>query len=163
MSRVKQIIVVAVVLLACVGADQATKAVARERLPRYEVMSFLGDTVRIQYAENRGAFLGMGAALSEKARTIIFVTGIGAVVAGILTYILLVPASSLLITAALSLIAAGGLGNLIDRVVLGGYVVDFLNIGIGPVRTGIFNVADVAITAGALLLILDQVVRPKAE
>jgi signal peptidase II len=161
MNRKKQVIVVIAVLLACVSFDQATKAVARERLPRHEVMSFLGDVFRVQYAENRGAFLGMGAALPERTRTIVFVTGIGAVVAGILTYVLLAPVSSVLVTAALSLIAAGGLGNLVDRVVLGGYVVDFLNIGIGPVRTGIFNIADVAISAGALLLIFEQVVRSK--
>lgn len=161
MNRMKQVIVVVAVLLACVGIDQITKAVVRESLPRHEIMSYLGDTLRVQYAENRGAFLGMGAALSERTRTIVFVTGIGAVVAGILTYLLLAQASSLLFTAALSLIAAGGLGNLIDRVALGGYVVDFLNIGIGPVRTGIFNVADVAITAGALLLIIDQIKHSK--
>jgi signal peptidase II len=49
-------------------------------------------------------------------------------------------------------ILAGGLGNLIDRVTNHGQVTDFLNLGIGSLRTGIFNVADVAITGGALLL-----------
>ena len=55
--------------------------------------------------------------------------------------------------AALGLILAGGVGNLIDRVRLDGIVIDFLNLGIGGVRTGIFNVADIAITAGFLLLL----------
>ena len=52
---------------------------------------------------------------------------------------------------ALSLICSGGVGNLLDRVRYDGHVTDFLNIGIGPVRTGIFNVADVALMAGFAL------------
>jgi signal peptidase II len=53
---------------------------------------------------------------------------------------------------ALAGLAGGGFGNWMDRVLLGGVVVDFMNVGIGPVRTGIFNVADLAIMAGALFL-----------
>jgi signal peptidase II len=53
-----------------------------------------------------------------------------------------------------SLILAGGIGNLIDRVSQQGLVTDFLNVGIGPVRTGIFNVADMAVTAGFALFII---------
>jgi signal peptidase II len=57
-------------------------------------------------------------------------------------------------TVALSLIAGGGLSNLIDRIAYGGYVIDFLNIGLGGLRTGIFNIADVAIMVGAISLIV---------
>ena len=53
---------------------------------------------------------------------------------------------------ALVLILAGGIGNLIDRLSNGGYVTDFICLGIGPIRTGIFNIADVAITLGCLLI-----------
>jgi signal peptidase II len=49
-------------------------------------------------------------------------------------------------------ILAGGIGNMIDRVTNAGKVTDFMNLGLGPVRTGIFNVADMAITGGAMLL-----------
>jgi signal peptidase II len=56
----------------------------------------------------------------------------------------------------LSLICGGGFGNLIDRLRYDGYVMDFLNIGIGPIRTGIFNVADVALMAGIALLVFQQ-------
>ena len=58
---------------------------------------------------------------------------------------------------AFSLVAAGGIGNLIDRIFRQGRVVDFMNMGITvnqfPLRTGIFNVADVAIMAGLFLII----------
>ena len=54
----------------------------------------------------------------------------------------------------MALVVGGGLGNLVDRVMREGAVVDFLNVGIGPVRTGIFNMADVFIVAGVSFLVL---------
>ena len=57
---------------------------------------------------------------------------------------------------AVALLLAGGIGNLLDRLFHGGLVIDFLNMGIGPLRTGIFNVADMAIMAGFALLFLQS-------
>jgi len=57
---------------------------------------------------------------------------------------------------ALALVAGGGTSNLIDRLLYDGRVTDFLNVGIGSLRTGIFNMADMAILAGALLMILKR-------
>jgi signal peptidase II len=54
---------------------------------------------------------------------------------------------------AFSLVLGGGLSNLLDRITYGGYVVDFIKLGIGPLQTGIFNAADVAITIGVLLVV----------
>lgn len=54
----------------------------------------------------------------------------------------------------ISLVFAGGVGNLIDRIIHHGSVVDFINIGIGSFRTGIFNIADVAIMGGSIFLFL---------
>ena len=52
------------------------------------------------------------------------------------------------------LVSAGGVGNLVDCIVRNGHVIDFMNLGLGPVRTGIFNVADVQIMVGLGLLLL---------
>jgi len=57
---------------------------------------------------------------------------------------------------ALALILAGGSSNLIDRFFNDGYVVDFINLGAGQIRTGIFNVADIAITVGVLMLVFQN-------
>ena len=161
MHRSVHIIVVVVTLLSCIGCDQLTKAVAKGKLPRNEIRFFAGDAVRLQYTENEGAFLGMGASLPEKARKLLFPAAIGAIVAGILVYLFLVPALPCRVTIGLSLVAGGGLGNLIDRIAFDGHVVDFLNIGFGNLRTGVFNVADVAITAGAILLFVEGAKRAK--
>jgi len=54
---------------------------------------------------------------------------------------------------ALVLVLAGGVGNQLDRVLQAGLVTDSINLGVGPLRTGIFNVADVAIACSAIGLI----------
>ena len=60
------------------------------------------------------------------------------------------PSSRTLPLVAVGLIAGGGLSNWIDRLAHGGFVTDFLSVGFGPVRTGIFNLADVAVVAGVV-------------
>ena len=62
---------------------------------------------------------------------------------------------------AFALIAGGGLGNLYDRLTNTGRVVDFLMVGMGSLRTGIFNVADLAITFGVGLFVLAAIQRKR--
>lgn len=62
-----------------------------------------------------------------------------------------------------SLVLSGGLGNLFDRIMHDGRVIDFMNLGIAGLRTGIFNVADVCITIGVLLLVLEVLQRPRVS
>jgi signal peptidase II len=64
---------------------------------------------------------------------------------------------------ALSLFLGGGLGNLIDRIFNDGRVVDFVNIGIGSLRTGVFNVADVALMTGLAIIVLFSFRRTEHE
>lgn len=60
-----------------------------------------------------------------------------------------------------SLVLSGGLGNLVDRIINDGRMIDFMNIGIGSLRTGIFNVADVYITVGVVVLVFQALQRPR--
>jgi signal peptidase II len=149
----KRFALVLLTLFACVGCDQQTKSLATTNLRGHEATSLFADTVRLDYTENSGSFLGLGASLPAEWRTAIFSVGCTLGVVGLLIYVLFVPRSTPLQVLALALICAGGMGNLIDRW-LCGYVRDFLNIGIGPVRTGIFNVADATLMAGSLLTFL---------
>ncbi|MFG0334216.1 MAG: signal peptidase II, partial [Maioricimonas sp. JB049] len=97
--------------------------------------------------------LSLAAGLPREARFWLLTVMNAAVLAGVGWFLLFRRDLDRMAFAALGLIFAGGVGNLIDRVRLDGIVIDFLNLGIGGLRTGIFNVADVAITAGFLLLI----------
>lgn len=142
------------ILLSCIGCDRVTKVVAMRTLPDDPVKSYWGDTIRIQYAENQGGFLSLGANLSEHSRFLLLTVSNGiflAAIVGVLLWRWQMPVSRF---TSLALLLAGGIGNLIDRIFNDGRVIDFLNLGIGPVRTGIFNVADVAITAGVILLFI---------
>lgn len=158
MAPRKRIALVVVTLVACVGCDQKTKSLASQALRGRDSTSFLAGVIRLDYTENPGAFLSLGASLPDRWRTALFTFGCSAGIAAILSYTLLVSKSGWLQLLGLSLMCGGGIGNLIDRWAYG-YARDFLNVGLGPVRTGIFNVADVALIAGCLLLLMQSLGR----
>lgn len=138
-----------------VGLDQGTKWYATRELSHLESqppISLLGDTVRLTYAKNLGAYGSLGSELTHSQRVWVLIIPNVALLSGVLFWMLRHKNVTRLQFAALGLIFAGGVGNLIDRVRLG-YVVDFLNVGIGPdFRTFIFNVADMYITFAVVLL-----------
>lgn len=139
---------------ATVGLDQLSKALARAWIAPGPLISLLGGIVRLTYTENVGAFMGLGSNLPPVLRTLFFSFFSALVVVGAALYVITAPRLTPLETAAASLLVSGGVGNLIDRVLHRGGVTDFLNVGIGPLRTGVFNVADVAIVVGVIFLTL---------
>ena len=161
MPRSTKILLVLLTLTLCVGCDQTAKSIAQSHLSPTEVVSLAGDTLRLQYAENKGAFLSLGAELPPVWQARIFIAGTAGVVGLLLVYLLLGATPSRRTLIALSLICGGGLSNLIDRVLHDGAVVDFLNLGYAGLRTGIFNPADMAITLGTLLLLYDGMRRDR--
>ncbi|MFY9823183.1 MAG: signal peptidase II [Thermoanaerobaculia bacterium] len=78
----------ALVVVAFVGCDQATKAFAREALASSPPVSLLGGAVRFQYAENPGAFLSLGAGLSPQWRFALGVVVSGAALAALAVFVL---------------------------------------------------------------------------
>jgi len=138
-----------------VGCDRVTKYIAAQKLAGRPTQSFFADTLRLGYAENTGGFLSLGADLPAPLRTIIFTSATGVL-------LLLLMATVWRYgwdrwrTVALALFIAGGASNWIDRFTTG-VVVDFLNVGIGSLRTGVFNVADMAIMAGVALLFVTEI------
>src|SRR5215210_2153248 len=147
-----RLVLLFLVMLWCIGCDQATKAVARDSLAERGTISLFGGALRFQYAENTGAFLSLGASLPSRLRSVLFVGGTGLIVVGLLVAMARGGHGSLAGSLGLSLLAGGAVGNLIDRVIYGGAVVDFVSVGLGGFRTGIFNLADVAITLGVLMV-----------
>lgn len=89
MNVVKRVILMAVILVSCVGCDQATKSIAKSIIPETESWSYLGDTVRLQVVYNRGAFLSLGSSLPEAWRFGLFSIGVGCLLVGVLTYAVL--------------------------------------------------------------------------
>ena len=154
---------IGVTAISCVGLDQFTKWIAKSHLNLYDTHSLLADTVRFRLAHNTGAFLGLGDSLPDNVRQLLFTAGVGALLLGLLVYAFKSKVMDHMNLVALALIFAGGASNLGDRVVYGGYVVDFVQVGIGPLRTGVFNIADMAIMAGAFLLLIDAYRKDRAS
>ena len=144
----------ALVMASTIGCDRVTKHAATELLAHRPTQSFLGDSLRLTYAENTGGFLSLGAALPPAVRTTVFTVATGLFLV-VLLVALLRTQWPLWRGTAIALFLAGGSSNWIDRA-LHGSVVDFLNVGIGWLRTGIFNVADLAIMAGVALFLLSE-------
>lgn len=154
MKQRQRVAWVALILLINIGLDQATKWIAQSTLAHTPTKSYLWDTFRLTYAENSGAFLSLGSNLPEGARFWILTIGVGCMLLGLIAYSLFGKNLEMWHTIGYAIIAGGGLSNLIDRAFRNGFVVDFMNMGIGGLRTGIFNVADVAILIGIGLLLV---------
>jgi len=90
-----------------------------------------------------------------------FFTGLGVLAAGVMVYLLRMHAGQTLFCLALSLLLGGAIGNVIDRL-LYSHVIDFLDFYYGTWHFPAFNVADSAITVGAGLLILDELLRVRS-
>lgn len=148
-------------LLTTIGCDRVTKHVAVTTLAGSPGRSFLADMVRIAYVENSGGFLGLGAGWPEGFRTALFTVGTGLLLV-VLAYAAVRSRSSGWTLLGLTLFIAGGASNWIDRVVRGS-VVDFMNVGLGPLRTGVFNVADVAIMIAIGILALGRIRRGRGR
>ncbi len=162
MPRVKQSLLVLLLLILSVGCDQLTKEAAHQYLALQPPQSWFYDTVRLQYAENTGAFLSLGGGFSDGVRVFLFQV-FPALCLVILAMVLFAQQIPLSTAIAWSLVLSGGLGNLLDRIMNDGRVIDFMNLGIGPLRTGIFNVADVCITIGVVLLVFHTFQPPRSS
>jgi signal peptidase II len=109
----------------------------------------LGDWLRVTLAYNPGAALNLS--LGGASRVVFGTIAATAVVALLLLY-RRTPPTARLRAAALALVAGGALGNLLDRLRSPLGVIDFIDVGIGDARFWTFNVADIGVTLGALLL-----------
>lgn len=153
MSPLKRSLLILVLLISCIGCDQIMKDVARQHLASQEPMSWFHNTVRLEYAENTGAFLSFGVGFSEEVRMALFQIIPALALIGLTIFLVVSQSASTLATVAWCLVLSGGVSNLLDRMLHHGRVIDFMNLGIGPIRTGIFNVADACISVGIALIL----------
>lgn len=163
MSRRKRVFFLSLLLLLSVGCDQGTKRLATETLKSAPPRSHLSGMVQLRYAENPGAFLSLGAAIPEPHRTAVFRGGVGLFLLALAAWSLLRRDLKQLELAAYALFLGGGLSNWYDRMVNDGRVVDFMILRLGPLHTGVFNVADVAIMVGVGLLLLEVALQRAAS
>jgi len=138
-----------------IGCDQVTKHLAKQHLMFREPITYLHKTIVLEYVENTGAALSLGDNLSKPVS--FWVLSIVPLVCLIVLFIYVIRKIrdfNRLKLFSFSMILAGGLGNIIDRLAHDRHVTDFMNVGINNFRTGIFNVADMCVTAGVIGLLI---------
>src|SRR5207248_5871828 len=144
--RPSRLLLVALVAVAVFALDRVTKAWVSETIPLGTARPVVGDYVRIVHAQNTGAAFGL---LPERT-TLLSVLSVLAVLA-IVYYYRQIASASWLVSATLGMQLGGAFGNLLDRVTQG-YVVDFVDVGVGEVRFWAFNVADSSIVVGIFVV-----------
>ena len=140
------------VVATIVASDAFTKILAVDNLvPAYSPRPVLGSAVRLTLVYNPGAAFGLH--LGPYSRWIFTALTIGALVLLRHLYRTTV-AGDWMRTLALALVCGGAIGNLVDRLKSGRGVVDFIDVGFGAHRWPTFNVADMAVSCGAVALAL---------
>lgn len=135
--------------------DQWTKWLIESRIPLYDTIPIVEKFFNITRTHNKGVAFSILADASSPWVPRVLLTVALLTLLAILYVLLRYPTLSWVLQTGLLLILGGATGNLFDRIRYG-YVVDFLDVYIGPYHWPTFNVADSAITIGIGLLLLDQ-------
>ena len=151
--NLKRFLLIIAIIVANIGLDQYSKQVAKAELkPLNKDFSYLGDTFRLTYVLNDGAFLSWGSDFPEALQFVALKLFPIIMLAGLLLYTIFSQTLNKTQIIAFSFILGGGISNIFDRLTIGS-VIDFMNMGIGSLRTGIFNVADMSIMLGLFLML----------
>ncbi len=157
-----RVFVIVFVIAMNIGCDQSTKFLAKKYLNSPNYIQVIDDYFILHYTENKGGFLSLFSTLPKIVRMIILSIIPSIFLVLISYYVLHNKNMSLWYVLALCSIIGGGLSNIADRF-NNDFVVDFMNIGIGNIRSGIFNFADLSIMLGSFLVLLLTFARSRKE
>ena len=147
---------ITILVLLSIAFDQISKIWVRNNFESYSEKSIIGDVFTLIKVENTGAFLGMGSELSEIPRILLLIILPVIVLISITLYTYIDKSLDKLSIIGFSLIIGGGIANIFDRIVFGS-VTDFLYINLGGIfKTGIFNIADLSVTTGMILILISS-------
>lgn len=135
-----------------VGCDQVSKEITRQKVDPKAFIPIIKNHLILTNVENTGAILGFGQDFPPILKRFLLQLLPMLLLLILLYRIMGKPNLNLLVIIAFALVIGGGLGNLIDRIAYGS-VTDFFQIRLGFFRTGIFNIADVAVTLGLFMFI----------
>ena len=134
--------------------DQFSKFWIRNNIESYNEIELIGSFFTLIRVENSGAFLGMGSELSYIPKLILLIIFPIVVLVAVSIYTYKDKKLDNLSLVGFSLIIGGGVANIFDRIVYGS-VTDFFYINLGSfLKTGIFNIADLSVTTGIILILI---------
>ncbi|MCO4823146.1 MAG: signal peptidase II [Flavobacteriaceae bacterium] len=162
LSRTAYIIILIVINIAL---DQISKIIVRQSVIPHSQSEIIGDFFTLHNVENSGAFLGMGSDLSPILKWIFLLILPVLVLGWVVRHIIKEKNIDKMSLIGFCCIVGGGIANVFDRFMYGS-VTDFLHIDLGGVfRTGIFNIADLSVTTGMIMILLASFLyrKPKQE
>lgn len=156
LNKKSRYLLITILVFLSIAFDQISKIWVRSNFESYSEKSIIGDVFTLIKVENTGAFLGMGSELSEIPRILLLIILPVIVLISITLYTYIDKSLDKLSIIGFSLIIGGGIANIFDRIVFGS-VTDFLYINLGGIfKTGIFNIADLSVTTGMILILISS-------
>lgn len=156
LDRRKRNLLITTLVFLSIALDQISKIWVRNNFEGYIEHSIIGNIFTLIKVENTGAFLGMGSELSETLRILLLIVLPIIVLISISIYTYIDKSLDKISIIGFSLIIGGGVGNIFDRIVYGS-VTDFLYLNFGGIfKTGIFNIADLSVTCGMILILISS-------
>ncbi|MCF7567089.1 signal peptidase II [Sabulilitoribacter arenilitoris] len=153
MKLSRRSIFILLIIILTIALDQISKVWVRAKVIAGSQSEIIGHYFTLHNVENKGAFLGMGSELSDSLRILLLLILPVLILAFVLRYIFKDKTLSNWSLFSFASIIGGGIANVFDRFVYGS-VTDFWHIDLGGVfRTGIFNVADLFVTTGMIILV----------
>ena len=149
-----RILFILILLGSNVGCDQISKGIVRKKIEYDAQISLIKDYLTLTKIENSGAFLSAGHSLPEPIKTILLTISPLLILIAAFVYVIRVNHLSGLAVTGICFIIGGGIGNIYDRIQYGS-VTDFLHLNLVVFQTGIFNMADVSITTGICMILMD--------
>jgi len=157
-QKLLRITIILLIIFINIGCDQISKKIVRHNISENQTIGMLSNHFIIMRVENSGAFLSFGDSLSKSVKNIVL-SGLPLIALAFGSiYIFTKHNMNMLSLIAICFIIGGGIGNIFDRIAYGS-VTDFLYIHFGIFQTGIFNMADLSITTGALIILLQSFYR----
>lgn len=157
-ARVRRPVIVATASL--VAVDQVTKAIVLRQMALHDSVTVIPGLLNFTYVQNTGAAFGMLNNVDFPGKTLVLTGMALAALAALTVYALRFAGETWLARTGIMTILGGAIGNLIDRTRLG-FVVDFIDVHWRGWHFWAFNVADAAITIGAIALLLDVIVEAR--
>ena len=156
LNKKSRYLLITILVFLSIAFDQISKIWVRNNFESYSEKSIIGDVFTLIKVENTGAFLGMGSELSEIPRILLLIILPVIVLISITLYTYIDKSLDKLSIIGFSLIIGGGIANIFDRIVFGS-VTDFLYLNLGGIfKTGIFNIADLSVTTGMILILISS-------
>ena len=155
-------IVILVLLATNISCDQISKSIVRRHIAYEERIRIINNHVMLTKIENSGSFLSLGDTLTNPTRFILLTLFPLLFLAVGVAALFIKTGLTRINVLGFSFVLGGGIGNVYDRIVYGS-VTDFIHIDFGLFQTGIFNMADVSIMTGIIILLIHSYIRQSRE